>query len=136
MIQRVQTLYLGVASIVFIVAAAAMNRGNPGGDPLATAVMIIAGLLSVTSLGSVFFFANRVKQRQIVRWARLGGVALFLSLGLLVFTAGRIGAVLAGKDVDLIVAVFGSGVALGLIFLAEAAIRRDIRLVKSMDRIR
>ncbi len=136
MIQRVQTLYLGVASVMFVVAASAMSRANPGAEPVATAGTMIASLLAAVSLISVFLFANRPRQRQIVRWVGLAGIVLLLFLGLLVFSADRIGVVLAGEDGNLIVALLGSGVALVLLFLAEAAIKKDIRLVKSMDRIR
>ncbi len=138
MIQRVQTLYLGVAAVMFIVVAAAMNRTGAGAEPVAMAVaaMLIAGLLAVVSLGSVFLFTNRTRQRQVVRWTRHGCLILLLSLGLLIFTDDRTGAVLSAGDGHLVVATLASLVALGLLQLAYSAVKKDILLVKSMDRIR
>ncbi|MFV1980471.1 MAG: DUF4293 family protein, partial [Rhodothermia bacterium] len=111
---------------------------STGAEPVAMAVatMLIAGLLAVVALGSVFLFANRARQRQVVRWTRHGCLILLLSLGLLIITDDRTGAVLSAGDGDLVVATLASLVALGLLQLAYSAVKKDILLVKSMDRIR
>jgi len=123
---------------MFIVVAAAMSRANTGGEPMAMAVaaMLIAGFLAVVSLGSVFLFTNRTRQGRILRWTRTGCLALLLCLGLLIFTGGGIGATLSEEDGELIVAMVGSLVALGLLHMASLAVKKDIQLIKSMDRIR
>jgi len=138
MIQRVQTLYLAVAAVLLVVVTAAMNRANVGTEPMVVEVgaMLIAGFLAVVSLGSVFLFANRTRQAQVVRWTRLGCLVLLLSLGLLIFAGDRTAAMLSGEDGDLIVATIGSLLTLGLLHLASSAVKRDIQLIKSMDRIR
>ena len=138
MIQRVQTLYLAVAAVLLVVVTAAMNRANAGTEPMVVEVgaMLIAGFLAVVSLGSVFLFANRTRQAQVVRWTRLGCLVLLLSLGLLIFAGDRTAAMLSGEDGDLIVATIGSLLTLGFLHLASSAVKRDIQLIKSMDRIR
>jgi hypothetical protein len=136
MIQRIQTVYFGVAAVMFIVVAATMNRTSAETEPMAMAIMLIAGLLAIASLWSIFLFGDRGRQRQIVRWIRLGCLPLMIAIGLFAFSGSQMMDALTDHGGELLVSSLGALVGLGLLQLGAIAIKRDIALVKSMDRIR
>lgn len=136
MIQRIQTLYLGVAAVMLIVAASALSRVGAGSEPVGLAGIMMAGALAVVSLASVFLYRHRGRQRRVVRWIELGGFLLLLSIVLYVWTANRLADIISGEADALLIAALASVVGLWLLYLADRAIKKDILLVKSMDRIR
>lgn len=136
MIQRIQTLYLGVAAVMLIVAASSLSSADAGSHPVGMAGIMLAGILAVISLASVFLFGNRARQRRVVRWTELGGFLLLLAIVLHIWTDNRLSDMLSGKADGLAIATLASLVGLWLLFLADRAIKKDILLVKSMDRVR
>ena len=134
MIQRIQTIYLGVAAVMLVVAAAATNRAT--GDAMGMTITGIGVLLAVISLGAIFLYSNRARQRQIVRWTELSCLALMHGVFLVAFLTDRLQAMLSGEADSLVVASVACLVALGLLHMAASAIQKDILLVRSMDRIR
>jgi hypothetical protein len=136
MIQRIQTLYLGVATVMLIVAAASLGRAGAGTEPVLMTGVIIAAVLAAVSLGTVFLYGNRGRQRKMVRAVEAGCVVLLVAIALEVFLEDGLAEILSRSGGGLVVASIAALVALGLLHFAGRAIKKDIDLVKSMDRIR
>jgi hypothetical protein len=146
MIQRIQTIYLLLSSICMGIFTALPIATNPTAldvspmfaDAVYTAkdntiLWVLAIIVAVDLLASIFLFKNRKAQRVVVLVANL-------------FVLGVIGAALyffmdEGIRVDLTKAQMSYGLvlpflALVLNYFAAAAIKKDDNLVKSMDRLR
>lgn len=135
MIQRIQTLWLlfAIAATAAVHATAWMDRAQE--DPMAwisllATVLIVAAVVSAAA--AVALFANRPWQLRAIRVATLfqGGL-LGVELGVL-FTLGGIGFYLW----DELIAPALTISAIVFQLLASRAIRADMSLVESMDRIR
>lgn len=139
MIQRIQSIYLLLASI----ASSALF-----GLPFATAtaqpegllqdgsfdindhlgLMILAGLIAVVAMGTIFLYKNRKLQMN------LGKLNIVLLVALLVLAACLYSTIQVATNL-------GLGLALPIlvfafIFLANRSIYKDERLVRSADRLR
>ncbi len=130
MIQRVQTVYLAAASTLFAVAAILAFGGTDALNTNDYVGISIAGLLSVGLAISVFLHGDRKKQARLVRSLRLAALLLTVLFGLLLVVEGPL---------DTLFAFLPLALSLGgtlTVHLGARAIKRDIDLVKSMDRIR
>jgi len=143
MIQRFQSLYLLVAALLYAVMAfrPLATVAQPGTEELQTisafdlmGVGIGAIVIAVLNLVAIFLYGNRKKQITVVR-ILLVISALFTALvfaGHYQYEQGlEEGAVYSYAFVTFLPAV-----ALILQFLALVRIRKDERLVRSMDRLR
>jgi hypothetical protein len=139
MIQRIQSIYLllGAVSLIAIMfidslGASAAAESMPWFVP---AVPLTAGLAAALALAAIFLYGSRPKQVSTVRGGQVltllcmvvlyGGLILESSTEF--FPPGESGQVLL-----LLLPI----VAYVTLYLARRAIRKDIELVKSMDRLR
>lgn len=151
MIQRIQTVYLLLAAGVLGLflglvdfwgplvdaAAAGSVAGEAAPGPARTAVLVVAGLLSALSLVAVFLYRDRGRQAQVVGGTMI--VDLMLSLAMM----GAVGYTLFGADAP-VSEGFGFQASAALIpvavylflHLARRGVRRDVELIRSVDRLR
>ncbi|WP_118974634.1 DUF4293 domain-containing protein [Taibaiella koreensis] len=142
MIQRIQSLWLLLAAIVMATifyfptyvitgTTTAQNR-TVGNDPLA---IILAVLSIILSLVVLFRFKNRKSQLSLT-WINIlacVGLQAWLFIGINNFRNTPEMAALPGHYW---VGTFLPLVTLLLLFMARAGIRKDEKLVKSLDRLR
>lgn len=142
MIQRIQTVYLFLGAMA-LGAMFLLDQFYSSAPAVAfgwflPAAALLAGLTAAGALAAIFLYGTRKRQRALVAGlqvlAALLTVLLFVSYyaaGTLNFRTGG-GAFDVGKAVFLVLPV----VAYLFFLLARRAIRRDIELVRSMDRLR
>ncbi len=135
MIQRIQTVFLAVATLLNLSIYFTPIYEKAMADPqmwigigLATALLVAMGL----NVFSIFQYSNRKKQMDWVKRA-----ALFQVIGLgfcvgVLFSMGGIGRYLWDEALGTALVVLG----LAFQVLALRYIRKDEELVRSMDRIR
>lgn len=141
MIQRIQTVYLltaalllglflGLADAWLVVAGEAFGWLGP-------AVYGLGGLTAVVALVAVFFYKDRATQGKVVMAAQ------WLDLLLVLVLAGVVGYLSFRTDTDLTTAgAVGFAALLLPVFaylalrLARQGVRKDVDLVRSMDRLR
>ena len=106
-------------------------------QPPALAMVILAGLAIALALGAMFFYKNRELQARVI------GAALVvdLLLALAMMAAVGAGALAPDAPVDGAFAVQASVALLPVVaylflHLARRGVRKDIELVRSMDRLR
>jgi hypothetical protein len=137
MIQRIQTVYMLLAALLgllllFLPLGVLPGAEGEGPDRVLasdSAMLLASGLLVfVFSLTAVFFYVRRPLQISLC-YAAIGAVLLFCAL-VVVTLIGRIGSLAWTPGSFLPLAI--------LLFLALAirSIRKDERLVRSMDRFR
>lgn len=137
MIQRIQTVYLGMATVMFIVVASTILRSTVSGfEGVFVGASSGAGLVALMAFASVFLYGRRAVQRNVTVGARALGVAVLAVELYAYFDAYPLDALIKREADSLAVAVLATLVGLALLNLAARAIRRDILLIKSMDRIR
>ena len=136
MIQRKQTIYLGVAAVLLIVATTSLARANPSGEPVYLATQILAAGMALVCLGSIFLYGQRERQYKVVVWARAACLLIVAAIGAQAYLSGQYADVLALNADDLTMAALATLVSTGLVHAAAKAVKRDILLVASMDRIR
>jgi hypothetical protein len=137
MIQRIQSVYLLVASLLLFLTASAlyvMPEVTLAGFRLVC--VIVASLIGLASLASIFFFGNRVLQAQIVNSLRLVGALLVIGLAAGLFAAGEMSTVIAGGALGVVGILIAPLIGLISLHLARKGIGRDIDLIRSMDRLR
>lgn len=137
MIQRIQTLYLGLATLLMLVWMGRLSTGAVAvmGYEVAawakTAETVVWAVAIVLQVVAIFLYKKRTVQMKLCRAA----IAL-LAAGLVVM---GIDCGTSGQDVD-IMRVLGEAlrpaVSLCLTYMALGRIRADERLVRSVDRIR
>ena len=141
MIQRLQTIWLLLAVaalVVFVTQSEAWTGGALAAITwLPTAGYALAVLTALVAAFAVFFYKDRKRQRAVVLAAQWLDVLLVLALaaavGLVAFGGeAAADALLPAQAVTLILPV-GAYVFLRL---ARRGVEKDIKLVKSMDRIR
>jgi uncharacterized membrane protein YfcA len=135
LIQRIQTLFLAFAILLniafFFTPLFERVLEDPSGW-FRSAIVTAIGLSVIFSFAAIMMFKNRLRQ---MRWVKNAILFQILAAGSGVgvfFTLGRL-------DPDLMGEALGLGVLLlAILFqvLAHASIRKDERLVRSMDRIR
>lgn len=142
MIQRIQTLFLFLASAAFFLAFvfpfATSSEAGAGflSDQLYNvfdhpALMALAGLGGLVALVSIFLFKNRGLQMRLALLTIVLSILLFVVAGLLVMTEQQGTAEYEesfGVALPILALIFG--------ILANRFIQKDDKLVRSMDRLR
>lgn len=135
MIQRIQTVYLAVAvllNILFYFTPLFEQARTDPSDWLLPFMTAAAAFGAIISLYSIFLFKKRERQAQIVSYACLFQVMAFGAAAGIFFSMGRLSPDMIWELAGVIMLLF----ALTLQFLAIKAIKKDIALIRSMDRIR
>ena len=137
MIQRVQTGYLLFCATCLAGFLALPSSRELGAGSLGTTGIMAFGLaVLVASLVSVALYGRRRLQRKLIVAGQV------LTVGLLAILYGSFyvqgGSVVSaeGMDAGLLVSLGLPLLAYVALFLARRAVTRDIRLVRSMDRLR
>ncbi|MBL7781593.1 MAG: DUF4293 domain-containing protein [Saprospiraceae bacterium] len=149
MIQRIQSIYLLLASLAGFGQFAVPYLSTPSGDPATVmpaltdqvfnpfdnfgllGLSILSGLISFIA---IFIFKNRGLQGRITGGALLCSALLAILLGISTFQILK--AVPAGGSVHYQAGLVLPAVALVLQWLAGRSIKKDDQLVRSMDRLR
>lgn len=145
MIQRIQSLWLFVAAmangLLFISKLYHFQPVVAGGsivhegvrDQGNIALFIIAALITVLPLVTVFFFGDRKKQKGLV-WLSILGCVGFIGLAVLRVTdlSNQVPPLKVQYDFGLLMPVLS----IIFLFLALRGIRKDEKLIKSLDRLR
>ncbi len=147
MIQRIQTVFLGLATLVLAatflggIFSYAKNVSNDDASQIIfhqngnsePTLMLIAVITMLFAVIAIFLFKNRKIQSTVA------GIALLTATAWEVIAIWRTG-VLATEQPDHTVSFYGGlvagGIAILLIALAIRAIRADENLVKNSDRLR
>lgn len=144
MIQRIQSLYLLLASLFTVVGALVFSlwTDENGSDYLAmdafsngnVMLMVMACMFFVSALltfFAIFQFNDRKKQFVIGRFAILDNLIL---LGFLIYVTQNLSGeiIVSEKGIGLLIPVIN----VILVTLANKAIKKDEELVKSVDRLR
>lgn len=136
MIQRIQTIYLLLATLVsagliFMVPLYGNLQGEAvwAEDKILYIALFVAS--AILSLLTIFLFKKR--QLQFVL-GRLNIILNFILLGVLIYQSQIIsgGAAASEKDIGMLIPV----ISIVFIAMANKAIKRDEDLVKSVDRLR
>lgn len=154
MIQRIQTIYLALAAICLILTAVfgfsdyqwgengvvfAINGVSPNPKEINTwfPYYIVLPIIAAICVVTIFQFKNRKRQMQICRllYLLILAVIVFLFLDVTGLTSQ-----LVDEGTEVVVG-YGIGMflpvaALPFVFLASRAIKRDEKLIKSVDRLR
>ncbi|MEM1269930.1 MAG: DUF4293 family protein [Bacteroidota bacterium] len=139
MIQRIQTVYLVLASVLlaafFIIGDPVVVAYEAGW--FGPALYATAGIASLIAIIAIFLYNNRKNQRTAILAAQ--GVSLVLLLALtggLTLSGSFATITNEGLNLGLIGALAVPVVSYLLLMFARKAVEKDIKLVKSMDRIR
>lgn len=141
MIQRSQTIWLllAVAALVAFVTQSEVWTGGALAAVgwLPTAGYALAVLTAVVAALAVFLYKDRTRQRQIILAAQWLDVALVLALAAAVALVAFGDAETTGElsPVQAVMLVLPVG-AYVFLRLARRGVDKDIKLVKSMDRLR
>lgn len=142
MIQRPQSIYLLLAAALlalFLIIGGDWNLVAAAVLPWSgTLALVLAGLTIAASLGAIFLYKDRPRQRQVVmgaQWLDLALVVLVVGVMIVASLEDVIlldGDVIRGAYFDVIMPF------LAYIFLrfARRGVEKDIELVRSMDRLR
>jgi hypothetical protein len=139
MIQRIQTVHLLIAASLVGLFLGLGGTWLAGlADRMAwlpVAAYVLAGLTAALALAAVFFYKQRATQMRVVLAAQVADVALVLVLAGALALSSFGGAATAEGLVQASVALLP---VLAYIFLSLArwGVRRDVELVRSMDRLR
>lgn len=146
MIQRIQSLWLFLASmcngLLFIFPLFKYNRPNPAFSPWQIEkiqnhlpLLIIAVVITLLPLVSIFFFRDRKRQQSMV-WISI--VSVFAFLGVLFMRISNIknSTPPVSNFEYMLPGVLVVFVALIFLILALRGIKRDEKLVRSLDRLR
>ncbi|MEX0746839.1 MAG: DUF4293 family protein [Rhodothermales bacterium] len=138
MIQRIQSLYLLVGAILLLVmmfldslaestAAAVLPWYLP-------AVLVLAGLAAAAALVAIFIFRDRPKQAKMVLGVQSVTLVCMIALYGGIYLAGD--SILGVESVEHALLLLLPILAYIQFHLARRSIRKDIELIKSMDRLR
>lgn len=135
MIQRIQSIFLLLAGLAYGGVGALQNVFVQDIQPwLPTAVLVISGLVALFALVTIFMYNDRKKQLQFASILQyLSLIALVAVFGGLYF-AGAFNAM--GENVMAIVVAVLPIIGYLFVRLATTRIKKDIELVRSMDRLR
>ena len=138
MIQRIQSVYLLVGSVLLLVmmffdslaestAAALLSWYIP-------AVLVTAGLAAAAALVAIFLYKDRPKQSKVVLGAQLLVLVCMIALYGGIYLAGD--SILLVESVEHALLLLLPILAYIQFHLARRSIRKDMELIKSMDRLR
>ena len=139
MIQRIQTVHLLIAAALlglFLFFVGPWLVDLDGAFPwLRPVAYVLGGLTAALALVSVFLYQNRARQMKAILAGQMADLALVavLAVALALSAFGE-----AATDADLARAsvVFLPALAYVFFSLARRGVRRDIELIRSMDRLR
>lgn len=150
MIQRIQTVYILVATILatlmlflpwvtYYSDATSLVFSVFGDDSTATksANMLVSIAVSIVLTAvSLFMYSNRKKQMKLVRFAMIFNVLTFINFGVLHYI--NIDSITAEGELSMSYGIAPALVLVNLVllWLANKAIKKDDDLVKSVDRLR
>ena len=135
MIQRIQTLYLALSGVCFIVVV--LFRSAYAQESLPWLVWVILGLnvaAGLDAVAAIFLYKDRKKQLTIVSLLQYVALVAILASFVGLYLSGAISEVPANVGALGALALPVAGYV--LIRMAVARIRKDIELVRSMDRLR
>lgn len=141
MIQRIQSIYLLVAAVLAGATVALpepVQAASEGPNAwLPYVAWGLAGLTALVALISIFLYKNRKRQRGIVLGAQFLALGLLLVGFMVLFLTGQLQTLL-GPPVNIqgILLLAWPLLAYLFLYLARRAIDKDIKLVRSMDRLR
>ena len=144
MIQRIQTIYLLIATIasgglIFFLDLWKNAEGNAfyvmdafsSGDKLLVVLSLLFFISAILTFIAIFLYKNRKLQFVVGRFSILIN---FILLGILVYFSQNLSGetIVSEKGIGLIIPIL----TIVLVVLANRAIKRDEELVKSVDRLR
>lgn len=136
MLQRMQTVYLLLASVISGGLSFAFGLWENAKDILITVLdrpLIMGGFLfsAVLSFVTIFLFKNRKSQFML---GRLNIILNFILLGFFVYLSLNLSGetVVSKKGIGMLLPIFS----IVFLVLANKAIKKDEDLVKSVDRLR
>ncbi len=136
MLQRIQTLYLLLASIVSVVLCVYLPYGmdQNGVELYAVEEQFLLGLFmgsAFLSLIAIFLFKNRKLQFVL---GRLNIILNFILLGVFVYWSLTVSGEtkISEKGIGMLIPI----ISIVLLVMANKAIKKDENLVKSVDRLR
>lgn len=135
MIQRIQTVYLAVATILNLGVFFSPIYSQAVNDPSAwvgTGFAILLTLVMVLSVVSIFLYGNRQRQLSVVKTAAYMQAASVGVAGAILFTLGGFGRFMMGELLSTGMLV----IAFVTLVLAARNIKKDEEIVQSIDRIR
>lgn len=146
MIQRIQTLWLALATIfnalLFFIPIYKYNFPNQVYSPWQVEkvtsfipLFIVAAVITVLPFVAIFLFKNRSRQKSMV-WISFVSILSFLSIVLMRVNNLKSGTPTPGNFQYSIPGILVTVVAAICLIMAIRGIRRDDKLVKSMDRLR
>lgn len=141
MIQRIQSVYLALGAVALLAMpfTGALWEGQTAAQyawfvPTGFAT---AGLAALTALIGIFLYKDRNAQRKVVLGAQILTVLFILVLFVTAYLSSSLPRVTGtSADVGGIIQLALPVVAYILFLLARRGIESDIKLVKSMDRLR
>lgn len=141
MIQRVQSLYL-LIGILMIAAVFLFDAAWPGGytdvPPWLPGALFATAAISVTLGGwAILLYRDRKRQRDVVLYAQVATIVMIAVFLFGLYDIGQLTPVLGGPDAPWkLIAIVLPFFAYLFFYMARKAIERDIKLVRSMDRLR
>ncbi len=137
MIQRIQTGHLLLGASFLAVFLSLPQSRALGAGALASVAIVAFGLAAlVVSLVSVALFRRRRLQRKLIVLAQVLTVGLLAVLYGSFYVEGGSVRTAEGMNAGLLVSLGLPLLAYVALFFARRAVTRDIRLVRSMDRLR
>ncbi|MFN3596701.1 MAG: DUF4293 family protein [Rubricoccaceae bacterium] len=137
MIQRPQTLYLLIGAFLlvlfFALSGAWADAASAAAPALGVLAYVLATASAVVSLGAVFLYKTRERQRTVIGVAMWMVLALVLVVAVGLFLAQR--APTPGAEARYLVSLLPLGAYLSL-RMARRGVQKDVDLVRSMDRLR
>lgn len=141
MIQRIQTVYLvlGALALLALLLIDPIWNGAAAESQawFAPTVLILGGLAALVALIAIFLYKNRERQHKVIILAQGLTVLHLLALYLGLYLANALYVrTSSGIDGVMLTALVLPLAAYILFLLARRGVKKDIDLVKSMDRLR
>ncbi len=148
MIQRVQSIWLFLASMIsglLFLPSVILYKWGVAGLPLPKLytlnaanfypLLILAGFMAVLPLVAIFFFADRKRQRGIATLGILASAAFAIVLFMKIANINSTYTGITGQEYGILGAMIPVATIIFLI-LAIRGIRKDEKLIRSVDRLR
>ena len=146
MIQRIQTLWLFLAAMLnallficplykYIYPDQALSPWVIEGVRSYIPLFLVAAVISILPLVSIFFYGNRKRQKGMV-WISIISIFAFLGIVLMRVGALKNGTPPISNLQYLLPGMLVTIAALVFLILAMSGIRKDDKIIKSMDRLR
>lgn len=135
MIQRIQSVYLFVVTVLWVIMwiyPVAMLDGNILGFGANFFYSAIIAILTIVSFGSIFLFKKRVLQMRVNSFCIALTAIAYIIYGICIYYIGRSSAI----PTKIYFPVVIPPINIILTYLAIRAIGKDDALVRSLDRLR